>query len=333
MSNSGCDTILAGDIGGTKTILALFRVDGEQLECEREETFASGDHSSFDEILKTFLAAGVPRLRAACFDVAGPVVDGECRTTNLPWLLAESALREQLGGTATRLMNDLEATAFGMLHLPAAEVVTLQEGIRAGPRGNVAVIAAGTGLGEAYLYWDGRHHHPMASEGGHADFAPRTDLEMELLAWMRDRIGGRVSSERILSGAGVHAVYEFLRDSGRGSETKALMAAIATGDPAAAISLAAQANQDPLAVAAMELFFELYGAEAGNMALRGLTHGGVFVGGGIAPKNIVLLQGESFLRGFRAKGRFEAFMEGLQVRVALNPKTALLGAAYFALRV
>ncbi|MFP6663841.1 MAG: glucokinase [Deltaproteobacteria bacterium] len=333
MPDASYDTILAGDIGGTKTILALYRVDGERLVCEREEKFVSGDYASFDEILGKFLAAGVPRLRAACFDVAGPVVDGECRPTNLPWFLVESSLRERLGGTPTRLLNDLEATAFGMLHLPAAEVVTLQAGIRAGAGGHVAVIAAGTGLGEAYLYWDGRDHHPMASEGGHADFAPRTDLEMELLAWLRDRLGGHVSSERILSGAGVHAIYDFLLDSGRGQEPAALAATMAGGDPAAAISRAAQEEKDPLAVAVMELFFELYGAEAGNMALRGLTHGGVFVGGGIAPKNLVFLHGTSFLRGFTAKGRFQSFMEGLHVRVALNPKTALLGASHFALRI
>ena len=325
--------ILAADIGGTKTLVALFAVDGESLECERERSYPSGEHASFEEILDDFLAQGGVRLRAACFDVAGPVLDGSCKATNLPWNLSEPALGEKLGGVPVRLLNDLEATAFGMLHLPSSELLVLQPGVRAGRRGNVAVIAAGTGLGEAYLYWDGRHHFPMASEGGHADFAPRTDLEVDLLRWLRSRFGGRVSSERILSGPGIVAVYEFLRDSGFHPEAAAVAERISAGDPAAAISSAAQDEEDPLAQAAMDLFFELYGAEAGNMALRGLTHGGVFIGGGIAPRNLQGMASGPFLRGFRSKGRFSEFMAGLQVSVSLNPETALLGAARFALQI
>lgn len=333
MSEVEPERILAADIGGTKTILALCTLDGERLVRERQQTYASRDHPTFGEILEDFLPRGGLRLRSACFDVAGPVLDGECRTTNLPWYLAEKELSESLDGAPVRLLNDLEATAFGMLHLPADELVVLQPGMRSGRRGNVAVIAAGTGLGEAYLYWDGRHHFPMASEGGHADFAPRTDREVELLAFLRERFHGRVSSERILSGPGVVAVYEFLREHGGAREDPATGERIAAGDAAAVISQAAQGGADPLASAAMELFFELYGAEAGNMALRGLTHGGVFVGGGIAPKNLELIRGGAFLRGFRSKGRFQEFMEGLQVSVSLNPETALLGAARFALQV
>ena len=325
--------ILAGDIGGTKTILGLFAVDGGRLEPERQETFVSGDYPKFDALLDRFLASGMPRLRGACFDVAGPVLDGECRTTNLPWHLSESRLQKRLDGSSVRLLNDLEATSFGMLHLPSTELLELQSPTRAGRRGNVAVVAAGTGLGEAYLYWDGRHHHPMASEGGHADFAPRTDLEVDLLVHLREQLDGRVSSERILSGQGIHAIYQFLRMRGVAEEPAGLAERLAAGDPAAVVSEAAQEDGAPLPLAAMDLFFELYGAEAGNVALRGLTHGGVFVGGGIAPKNVPLLQRGAFLRGFRSKGRFAEFMESLGVWVSLNPETALLGAANYALHI
>ena len=327
------DHILAGDIGGTKTLLALYSVDGEQLHCVREQTFGSGDYATFDDLLNRFLDAKTPPLRSACLDVAGPVVDGECRTTNLPWLLQETALQARLSGTPVRLLNDLEATSFGMLHLPSNELLQLQAPTRPGRRGNVAVVAAGTGLGEAYLYWDGRHHHPMASEGGHADFAPRTDQEVELLVYLREKLGGRVSSERILSGRGIHAIYEFLRDQGGYNEPKEMAAGLGAGDPAAAISQMAQDEGAALPLATMDLFFELYGAEAGNVALRGLTHGGVYIGGGIAPKNVALLQRGPFLRGFHAKGRFGDFMKSLRVSISLNPKTALLGAANYALQI
>ena len=327
------DYILAGDIGGTKTLLGLFAVDGERLHVERQEKFGSADHGTFDALLDAFLSSGVPRLRGACFDVAGPVLDGECRTTNLPWHLKESHLQKRLEGAPVRLLNDLEATSFGMLHLPSNELLELQSPARAGRRGNVAVVAAGTGLGEAYLYWDGRYHHPMASEGGHADFAPRTDQEIDLLVHLRQQLGGRVSSERILSGQGIYAIYEFLREQGVAEEPAGLAERMQAEDPAAVISQSAQQDGAPLSLAAMDLFFELYGAEAGNVALRGLTHGGVFVGGGIAPKNVSLLQRGPFLRGFQSKGRFADFMKSLGVWVSLNPETALLGAANYALRI
>ena len=327
------DHILAGDIGGTKTLLGLFAVDGERLHVERQEKFGSGDHATFDDLLDVFLSSGTPRLRGACFDVAGPVVDGECRTTNLPWHLAESRLRKRLGGAPVRLLNDLEATSFGMLHLPSNELLEMQSPARPGRRGNVAVVAAGTGLGEAYLYWDGRHHHPMASEGGHADFAPRTDQEIDLLVHLRQQLGGRVSSERILSGQGIHAIYEFLRERGVAEEPAELAEKMKSEDPAAVISQSAQQEGAALPLAAMDLFFELYGAEAGNVVLRGLTYGGVFVGGGIAPKNVALLERGPFLRGFQSKGRFADFMKSLGVWVSLNPETALLGAANYALHI
>jgi glucokinase len=323
--------ILAGDIGGTKTVLGLFSGRSGRLEMETQATVASAEHSSLEEILGPFLAEqGSPAIEAASFAVAGPVVDGVCRTTNLPWVLEEERLAEILGGAPVRLLNDLEGTAFGMLYLPPEQIVELQPG-RVPPRsGHVAVIAAGTGLGEAYLYWDGRRHHPVASEGGHADFAPRTDEEVDLLLYLRERLGGRVSWERVLSGAGLGEIYAFLRDTGRFREPQWLAERMAGGDAGALISEASGPGGEDICIATMEIFAELYGAEAGNMALRALTWGGVFVGGGIAAKNLGLLRSGAFLRGFSDKGRFTELMADIPVRVSTNPETALLGAAHHA---
>ena len=323
--------ILAGDIGGTKTVLALYRETDEGVEVVHEERASSQGPASFDAILEPFLdGVGRPALRGACFAVAGPVVDGVCETTNLPWRLDEGQLASTVRAPRVKLLNDLEGTAYGMLHLPKEDVVSLNEGRRPRRRGNVAVIAAGTGLGEAYLYWDGGRHRPIATEGGHSDFAPRNDEEVDLLLHLRQKLGGRVSCERVLSGPGVYEIYQFLRDTGRQSEPKWLAEKLASGDPSAQISVEAQNDGEPICVATMDFFCELYGAEAGNMALRALTYGGVYVGGGIAAKNLAILRNGSFLRGFLDKGRFSDMMRGMDVWVSTNPKAALLGAAYYA---
>ncbi len=332
---STADLLLAGDIGGTKTILALFEVRAGGLARVGEERFASQGYARFDDLLGEFRErVALPELAAACLDVAGPVIDGRCRPTNLPWLLDERELIETLGCRRVKLLNDLEATAFGMLHLPAGELVSLNEGLRPPRHGNVAVIAAGTGLGEAYLYWDGMRHHPIATEGGHADFAPRTDEEVELLRYLRAKLGGRVSCERVLSGPGIAEIYAFLRDTGRYQEPSWLAERLAAAeDPSALVSEVAHDEREPLCVATLELFAGLYGAEAGNMALRALTYGGVYVGGGIAPKNLEFLAGGAFLRGFTDKGRFEDLMRSIDVRVSTNPRVALIGSAHYALRL
>ena len=280
--------------------------------------------------MTTVEGAGRPTLRGACFAVAGPVIDGACATTNLPWRLDEGALARTVHAARVKLLNDLEGTAYGMLHLPKEDLVELNEGRRPRRRGNVAVIAAGTGLGEAYLYWDGGRHRPIATEGGHSDFAPRTDLEVDLLLHLRKKLGGRVSCERVLSGPGVFEIYEFFRDTGRHVESAGLAEKIRAGDPSAIISAEAAQGGEQICVETMNLFSELYGAEAGNMALRALTYGGVYVGGGIAPKNLALLQNGSFLRGFSDKGRFTDMMLEMGVWVSTNARTALLGAAHFA---
>ena len=334
MKADGTETILAGDLGGTKTLLALYHAKGDRFALLRDETYPSRGHHSFEEILEAFLAVGRPEtIDAACFDVAGPVVEGRVKTTNLPWLLDERALATKLGTPRVKLLNDLEATAYGMLHLPAADLACLHPGASPVRPGHIAVIAAGTGLGEAYLFWDGKDHHPIASEGGHADFAPRTDVEVGLLRWLREKIGGHVSYERVLSGPGLFSVYAYLRDSGAAPESEALKAELQTGgDASAAVSRAALERNDALASRALDLFCELYGAEAGNMALRCLTSGGVYLGGGIAPKILPALQ-RGFAKGYLDKGRFEGWLREVPVFVSLEPRTALLGAAHYALRL
>jgi glucokinase len=327
--------IVAGDVGGTKTVVALFDEAGGGLRLVRDATFPSQGHGSLEEILAKFLEAekGLA-LRAGCFGVAGAVIDGRSQTTNLPWHLDEQELARAVRARQVRLLNDLEAAAYGMLHLEADELVPLNPG--AGPRrkGNVAVIAAGTGLGEAILFWDGQQHHPLASEGGHCDFAPRTDQEIELLRYLRARFDGHVSYERILSGPGLYNVFCFLRDSGAHAQTPALAERLqAGGDPSATVTELGLSGQDPLCAATLDLFCELYGAEAGNLALKCVSVGGVFVGGGIAPKILPALRKGGFLQAFTDKGRFRHLLEGLEVNVALNPRAPLLGAAHYAARM
>ena len=322
--------ILAGDIGGTKTVIAHYEESGGSLRQLRVATFKSREYPLLEDILAAYLkeSPGLP-LRAGCFGVAGTVIDGKCHTTNLPWDLDERALARFIGAERVKLLNDLEAAGYGMLHLSVEELCVLKPGSHPGRKGHAAVIAAGTGLGEAILFWDGQRYHPMATEGGHVDFAPRTDQEIELLRYLRAKVGGRVSIERVLSGPGFYAIYCFLRDSGHASEPRALAEKLRGVDPDPIITQLGLAGEDPLCVATLELFSTLYGVEAGNLALKCLPSR-VFVGGGIAPKILPMVQGGSFLRGFTDKGRFSEFMKSSEVSVALNPAAPLIGAAYFA---
>lgn len=324
--------ILAGDVGGTKTNLALFAAAGNDLRPVRQATFASGEHGSLAEILQQFLQdKSDGAVAVACFGVAGPVIEGKSHITNLGWQLDEKALARASGVPRVKLLNDLEATAYGMLHLRPNEVAALNSKAPPRRRANIAVIAAGTGLGEALLYWDGERYHPIASEGGHADFAPRTDQEIELLRYLRREFHGHVSYERVLSGPGLHSLYGFLRESDCREEPAWLTQKLKAGDPSAAITEAGLAGRDPVCVAALDLFASLYGAEAGNLALKCLALGGVFVAGGIAPKLLPALQkNDNFLRGFTDKGRFADLLGDLRVEVSLNPRAALRGAAYYA---
>ena len=322
---------VAGDIGGTKTTVALYEQEaGGALKQLRDETFKSKDNASLEQILGKFLKG--EKLQAGCFGVAGAVIEGKAQTTNLPWTMEESKLAAAIGAPRVKLLNDLEAAAYGMLHLKPDELVSLNPDNPTVRKGNVAVVAAGTGLGEAMLFYDGQRHHPIASEGGHCDFAPRTDVEIELLKYLRDRFKGHVSYERILAGPGYMNVYEFLRDSGYQIETPELKAKLNSPDlPAAAvITQLGQAGTDKLCRATNDLFSEIYGAEAGNLALKCVAVGGVFIGGGIAPKMLADLQRGGFWKAFLDKGRFAGLMKSLPVFVSLNPRAPLIGAAHYA---
>lgn len=326
--------ILAGDIGGTKVRLGLFEPSGSDLKQLRDVTFVSKDHPSLESILQAFLAgAAKPPMRAACFGVAGPVIDGRCHTTNLPWTLDEAALAQSIGVARAKLLNDVEAAAYGMLHLRPDEVRVLSPGKEPSRQGNIAVVSVGTGLGEGMLHWDGSAHHPIASEGGHTDFAPRTEEEIQLLRYLRQRFGGHVSYERVLSGPGLFNIYTFLRDTGPDEEPAWLAKRLQHGDPNATITAVGLAGEAPLCAQTLRLFCAILGAEAGNLALKCLAYGGVYLTGGIPPKIVPALESGSFMAGFTDKGRFAELMRNLPVTVNLNPGAPLLGAAHYALRV
>ena len=317
--------ILAGDVGGTKTTLALFEPRAGELLPIRDETFASHDFPSLEAVIARFLgSAPHPSIGAACVGIAGPVVDGRVITTNLPWLIDERRLAETVPVARARLLNDLEATAHGISALRDDELVVLQPGVSR--RGHVAVIAAGTGLGEAVVVDDGRTRTVIASEGGHADFGPRGELEEDLLRYLRKEFG-RVSYERVLSGPGLVNIYRFLRDTGAAPESAAAASAMRDHDPAAVVTELALHGGDRLCELALNVFVSIYGAEAGNLALKTMAVGGVVVAGGIAPRIVSALGAGPFVNAFRDKGRLASLMETIAVRVALNPKTPLLGAA------
>ncbi len=322
--------ILAGDIGGTKTNLALYELVDNKLITLTQHQFVSAEFISLlDVIIEFEKMASMPEIHAACFGIAGPVIDGCCRTTNLPWEITTSALSKHLGIDTIRLLNDLEATAYGMLYLKEEEFFHLNPTSQQ-VDGNRAVIAAGTGLGEAMLLYDGKTYYPVGSEGGHCDFAPLSQQQDELLQWMRKRYPKHVSYERILSGPGIYALYEFLHESGFASQPKSMMEISEDEDKSAMVSRCALDDNDPLCMEALRLFVEIYGAEAGNLALKSMSLGGVYIGGGIAPKILSVMKNGNFMNSFVRKGRFEELLLSMDVKIALNPETALLGAAHFA---
>ncbi len=317
--------ILAGDIGGTNTRLALFDAAPGGLRIRHQATFPSRERSSLEATLSELLARHPVAVTRASFGIAGPVRGGRCEATNLPWLVDAANVARHLGLERVGLFNDLVANAHGIPRLRGRDIVTLARGTR-GAHGNQALISAGTGLGQAGLIWDGAAHRPFASEGGHVDFAPRTPLEEELLDALRAR-HGRVSYERVVSGPGLVNIYRFLRDSGRGDEPPWLTARLGTEDPGAVISELALAGGSPVCAQALDLFVTVYGAQAGNLALTMMATGGIYLGGGIAPKILAKLQEPGFLNAFTAKGRLRPLLLDIPVRVIMNPTTALLGAA------
>jgi glucokinase len=320
--------ILAGDIGATNSRLAFFSERGGRLEPVVEETYPSRDHANLETIVKTFVSAHDLPIDVACFGVAGPVRHGRSDTTNLPWDVDARELARALHLRSVRLLNDLEAHAYGIAILVPADFVTLNQGAP-DASGNAAVIAAGTGLGEAGLYWDGQQHLPFAGEGGHASFAPSDPLQIELLRFLCHEFG-HVSWERVLSGPGLHNIYRFLRDTGHGEEPDWLTDEMQQQDPSAVISQAALADTSALCRQALDLFVALYGAEAGNMALKIMATAGVYIGGGIAPKIIRKLTDSTFMAAFVAKGRLKPLLQQIPVRIIMSDKVALQGAARFA---
>ena len=320
--------ILAGDIGGTNARLASYQQEKGRFVAVHEKVFPSREFRGLDEIVSKFIAETGDRPDVASFGIAGPIRHGKVEASNLPWIVESSRLAQELHLDSVILLNDLEAQAWGIAALGESDTVALNK-VKEVEAGNQAVVAAGTGLGEAGLIWEGTKYKIFASEGGHCDFAPRNELEIELLRYLHGRFG-HVSYERIVSGPGLLNVYLFLRDTHRAEEPKWLRDEMLAGDPAAVISNAALAAKSPLAEHALDLWISIYGAEAGNMALKVLATGGVFLAGGIAPKVLAKLAGPLFMQAFLAKGRMQPLLETIPVRVITNPKTGLLGAACYA---
>lgn len=319
--------VLAGDIGGTKTSLAVFGIGTGKPDLLASQTYPSRSYESLDEIVRHFVDTQDIACDYASFGIAGPVRDGVCETTNLPWIVDARALAEDCGFRHVWLINDLEANAWGISALQEKDLCVLSEG-SPGTRGNASVIAAGTGLGEAGLYWDGKCYRPFASEGGHADFAPASELEIALLQYLQKRYP-HVSWERVVSGTGLVNIFEFLCDYRDYQVPQWLTEALREGDSAAEIAAAAQQGRCPLCSEAVDLFVHFYGVEAGNHALKIMATGGVFIGGGIAPKILAKLKEPGFLAGFHAKGRMEPLMRSMPVKVILNENTALYGPAVY----
>ncbi len=325
---------LAGDVGGTKTLLRLLDAEGQAL---RQSRYESAKYPGLDAIVSAFrdecASASLPAPVVGAFGVAGPVVDGRCKTTNLPWELEEKALAAACKLARVRILNDFEATAYGVIGLPPESLATLQEGTAA-PHGVIGVIGAGTGLGEALLVpLDHGDARVVASEGGHSDFAPSDDRQIDLLRHLRERFGGHVSFERVVSGMGIVNVYEFLRDTGVFPEAREVATEMKTKDRGAVIGTHALAKSDALCLATIDLFIACYGAEAGNLALKGLTSGGIYLTGGIAPKLLAKLKEGAFLQAFRDKGRLSRVVAAAPVHVVLDQEVPLRGAAWMARRM
>lgn len=317
--------ILAGDIGGTSTRLGLFEVQPNRLNPVRTQIFRSRDYAGLAEIAALFLGEQRKEIDSACFGIAGPVRHGRVAGPNLAWETHDLTLARDLDIANVKLINDLEANAHGIAALDRDDLVTLQAG---DPEalGNGAVISVGTGLGEAGLFWNGKTHLPFACEGGHADFAPRDEQESDLLNYLRAKFG-RVSYERVLSGNGQQLLYEFLRDVKKRPEQTSLADEMRSSNPAAVITRAGLAGDCGLCAEALNWYVSLYGAEAGNLALKMMATGGVYIGGGVAPKIIQKLREPRFLESFLAKGRMRSLLEAVPIRVIMKDTTALLGAA------
>jgi len=325
--------LLAGDIGGTKSNLAIYSVEAGLHKPLFEATFPSALYPSLEALVRTFLSQTDLSVDSACFGVAGPVVAGRAAITNLPWDMSVQQLREELKLSSVRLINDLEAIARSIPFLEPGELHTLSKG-RPVAHGNIAVVAPGTGLGEAFLTWDDEsHYHPHTSEGGHCDFAPTNEQEIELLRYLLKQYD-HVSYERVCSGKGIPNIYAYLRDSGVAEEPHWLSESLAkAADFTPVIVNAALDKSSDLCVATLNTFVAILGAEVGNMALKVMSTGGVYLGGGIPPRIMAFLEGGTFMNAFLDKGRFVELLADVPINVILNPRCALLGAASYGLQM
>lgn len=324
--------LLAGDVGGTKTNLAIFAMDEQRghLQLLRNERYPSGDFDGLGAIAKRFLEkGGEGKIHAACFGIPGPVSNNRAQPTNLKWAVDGAELGTLLGIPSVSLLNDLAANAYGITELAPEDFVTLQDGLK-NPAGNRCVISPGTGLGEAGLFWDGKKYRVWACEGGHSDFAPRSEIEVQLLAYLQTRFG-HVSNERVVSGQGLTNIYAFLRDTGIGKQTPAAAEEMKTTDPAKVITKYAESGESQMCMQAVEIFVHCLAMEAANFALRAMATGGVYIGGGVPSKLLWKIKAPAFRQAFSAKGRLETLLEGMPLKVILNDQAALFGAARYAL--
>jgi glucokinase len=317
--------VLAGDIGGTHARLGLVDVHDDRAELVAQRTYASAEYPGLEHIVQAFRAELQTPLERACFGVACPVIEDDCHPTNLPWKLDAHRLAGAIGIPRTVLINDFRAMGRGLRFLGSADLVALQQG-RPAERAPIGLIGAGTGLGQAVLVWQGAGYDVLPSEGGHADFAPQHELQLGLAAYLADEFG-HVSRERVVSGPGLVNVYRYLASTGDVPERTAVKAEMAQQDPAAVISRHGLAGSDELCRRALDLFVSVFGAQAGDLALAVLARGGVYIGGGIAPRIIPKLQDGGFIEAFRAKGRLSDFMTRVPVAVIVNEHVGLLGAA------
>jgi glucokinase len=320
-------TILAGDVGGTKVHLALYEFSDGKLEHIRDQKYLVRQYTGLEEITREFL--GEDKVSLACFGVAGPVRDGRVRITNLPWIIDSGELSVNLRIEHVFVINDSEANGYGIAELSADQIYTLNEG-KDQPTGNRALIAAGTGLGEVYLVWNGHSHVPYPSEGGHSDYAARNDDELDLFLYLKQKYKGRVSYDRVVTGQGLTNIYEFLRDFRHIENPSWLAERMAAEDPNAVITELALKGRSEICEKAMDMFVSAYGAEAGNLALKMLSVGGLYVGGGIAPRILEKLKDGTFMKAFTDKGRLSEVVVNMPVRIVLESQAALLGAAAYA---
>ena len=322
--------LIAGDIGGTKTLLALYTPEQGPRKPVTQKLFHSADYASLDDIVRAFVAETGAKVRAACFDVAGPVIAGRAHLTNLPWNLEESAMQRALGLERVTLLNDLKAVAYAVPRLADQDLHVISPGVPE-PHGQIAVIAPGTGLGEAFLIWNGTEYIAGASEGGHADFGPHDDMQGELWRALRAKFD-HVSIERVCSGIGIPNIYDFLRDSGFAPEAPAFTAQLAELQDRTPPIMEAAVNDagNKLAAKTLEMFVAILAAEAGNLALKFLASGGVYLAGGIPPRILPHLAAEKFMPVFTSKGRMGTFLRSVPVKV-VTTDAALQGAAMYGL--